>query len=446
MQANAGFPPLSLPRRLLFASGSFGANVTFQTLATWLLFFYAPSGSDRETLVPIGAVGVILLLGRIIEAFDDPLIGYWSDTFRSRWGRRLPFILCGSPVVALTFFVLWVPPVGHESVWNALWLFVILEAFFFANTIVGGPYEALLPEVARSSQERVTLSALKVYFGAAGAGTVFLAGGVLVSRAGFGTMGAVMAVLVLVSRLAPVAALWGRPPAGEAAARPGFVYALRETLRNDQFVAYMPAFVLFTAAQTMLTQLFPYFVDVVLRDVAIDLPFTALRLEDTGEKVSFVTALFFVPLLASVALMSRVARAKGKRWTYGASMLATGLGFPLMFFVGFIPGVPNLIETLFLLGLAAPMAALFVLPNALLADITDYDERRTGMRREAIYYGTQATLQKAGLGLAAAVFGGLLDLFGKTAEDPLGIRLVGPMAGALTLAGWYVFHRRYRLE
>ncbi len=446
MQANAETTPLSLPRRLLFASGSFGANVTFQTLATWLLFFYAPSDSDRETLVPIGAVGVILLIGRIIEALDDPLIGYWSDVFRSRWGRRLPFILFGSPVLALTFFLLWVPPVGHESLWNALWLFVVLEAFFFANTVVGGPYEALLPEVARSSQERVSLSALKVYFGAAGAGVVFLAGGMLVSRAGFGTMGAVMALLALASRLAPVVALWGRPPTGEAPERLGFVYALRETLRNDQFVAYMPAFVLFTAAQTMLTQLFPYFVDVVLRDVAIDLPFTAHRLEDTGEKVSFVTALFFVPLLVSVALMSRMARTKGKRWTYGASMLATGLSFPLMFFVGFVPGVPNLVETLFLLGLAAPMAALFVFPNALLADITDYDEQRTGMRREAIYYGAQATLQKAGLGLAAGAFGGLLDLFGKTAEDPLGIRLVGPAAGALTLAGWYVFHRRYRLD
>ena len=127
-------------------------------------------------------------------------------------------------------------------------------------------------------------------------------------------------------------------------------------------------------------------------------------------------------------------------------MLATGLAFPLMFFVGFIPGVPNLVETLFLLGLAGPMAALFVFPNALLADITDDDERRTGMRREAIYYGTQATLQKAGLGLAAGLFAALLALFGKTAEDPLGIRLVGPAAGVLTLAGWYVFHRRYRLD
>lgn len=446
MQAQSEHPSLPLINRLLFASGSLGANITFQTLTTWLIFFYAPSDSERETLVPIGVVGAILLVGRVIEAVDDPLIGYWSDTARSRWGRRLPFILFGSPVLALTFFLLWVPPVDHESLWNALWLFVVLEAFFFANTVVGGPYEALLPEVARSSQERVALSALKVYFGAAGAGIVFLGGGVLVSRAGFGTMGAVMALLALASRLAPVAALWGRPIAEARPARIGFVQALRETLRNDQFLAYMPAFVCFTAAQTMLTQLFPYFVDVVLRDVAIDLPFTAQRLEDTGEKVSFVTALFFIPLLASVALLSRVARAKGKRWTYGTSMLGTGLGFPFMFFVGFIPGIPNLIETFFLLALAAPLAALFVFPNAILADITDYDEARTGLRREAIYYGTQATLQKAGLGLAAGVFAALLALFGRTADDPLGIRLVGPAAGALTLAGWFVFHRRYRLD
>lgn len=96
--------------------------------------------------------------------------------------------------------------------------------------------------------------------------------------------------------------------------------------------------------------------------------------------------------------------------------------------------------------LGVPLAALFVFPNALLADVIDYHAAHTGTRREAIYYGIQATLQKAGFGLASAVFALVLFLFGKTEVDPLGIRLVGPVAGAFVLLGYGTFVRGYRLS
>ncbi|MBI4570826.1 MAG: MFS transporter, partial [Chloroflexi bacterium] len=147
---------LPLLNKLLYASGSVGANITFQTVAAWLIFFYAPpEDAGRATLVPIAFVGAILVASRVIEAVDDPFIGYWSDRTRSRWGRRLPFIVLGTPLLALTFFLLWTPPVDHESLWNGLYLFALLEAFFLFNTLVGGPYDALLPEIATSSKDRV---------------------------------------------------------------------------------------------------------------------------------------------------------------------------------------------------------------------------------------------------------------------------------------------------
>ena len=97
------------------------------------------------------------------------------------------------------------------------------------------------------------------------------------------------------------------------------------------------------------------------------------------------------------------------------------------------------------MGLGIPLAGLFVFPQALLADIIDFDERRTGQRREAIYFGIQATLQKVGLALAAAIFVLVLALFGNSFDDSLGIRLIGPVAGVCTLIGYAVFARGYRL-
>jgi GPH family glycoside/pentoside/hexuronide:cation symporter len=438
-------PELPLANKLLYASGSLGANITFQALATWLIYFYAPpDDADNSPLVPIALVGVVLVIGRIIEALDDPFIGYWSDRTRTRWGRRLPFIVLGTPVLALSFFLLWTPPVDHESAWNALYLFAVLEVFFLANTVVGGPYDALLPEIAVTSRDRVSLSAWKVLFGAAGAGIVFVLGGPLIATIGFAGMGLFMASMTLVSRYLPVLGVRKHVQREIAATRFRFSEAVRETLSNRQFLAFVPAFVLFTAAQVMLTQWLPFYVDVVLRDTIVHLPF-GIELEKTAAKVTLLTAVFFLPLIGSIPMMTWLAQRTSKRFVYGTSMLLCGLYFPALFFFGFLPGISKLVQSFFVLGLGVPLAALFVFPQALLADIIDYDEQRTGERREALYYGVQATLQKIGLGLAAALFALVLALFGKSADDPLGIRLIGPVAGICALTGYAVFALRYRL-
>jgi GPH family glycoside/pentoside/hexuronide:cation symporter len=91
------------------------------------------------------------------------------------------------------------------------------------------------------------------------------------------------------------------------------------------------------------------------------------------------------------------------------------------------------------------MAGLFVLPDALLGDVIDYDGLRTGQRREAMYFGVQGTLQRWAFSAAAIAIGALLGALGSTAEEPLGVRLVGPVAGTVVLGGYLVFRRWYRL-
>lgn len=436
--------PLPLRDKLLFASGSLAANLTFQTIATWLFFYYAPPEDEgRAALVPIALVGAIVVVGRVIEALDDPLIGYWSDRTRSRWGRRLPFIVLGTPLLALTFFLLWTPPVDGESVWNGVYLFVLLEAFFLCNTLVGGPYEALLPEIATTSRARVSVSAWKVLFGAVGAALVFLVSGPMIDAWGFGGMGLVMALITLVTRYLPVLGARGHLRTEAPASVLSFGQSVRETFANGQFLAYLPAFVLFTTAQVMLTQWLPFYVDVVLQGTTLDLPLLP-AIDETGEQVALLSGLTFVPLLGAVPLMSSIAARTSKRAVYALSMLVCALYFPWLFFVGFLPG-SKWAQSLALLGLGVPLAGLFVFPNALLADIIDFDARRTGERREALYYGVQATLQKGGLGLAAGIFALILALFGRSADDPLGIRLIGPVAGACALIGYVAFVRGYRL-
>lgn len=441
---------LSFAETLLYASGSVASNVVYQSVAAWLFFLYAPPGdSGRARLVPIAAVGGMLLAGRLAEAVYDPLVGHWSDITRTRWGRRIPFIVVGTPFMAVLFFLLWAPPFTHAHPANAVYLLLILEAFFFANTVVAGPYEALLPEIAAAPAERVTLSAWKVLFGALGAAVALPIGGLVIgdgSRSSFLRFGLMGAVLALVFRYLPVAGVRRHVRVDAAVPkRASLPQAIRAAIGNDQFLAYAPSFAFFHAGQIMFIQFVPFFMEVVLRDVSFHLPLLDQDIASTGSKVTLMTVLFFLPLLAAVPLMARSSRRLGPARTYALAMAALALYLPLLFFVGFLPGISKAAQTLILIGLGIPFAALAVFPNALLADIIDYDAERTGMRREGVYYGIQGTLERGGLALAAGLFALLLALFGDTAEDPLGIRLVGPVAAVLVLAGFAVFVRCYRL-
>ena len=83
-------------------------------------------------------IAAVLVVGRFIEAFDDPIIGWWSDKTRSRWGRRLPFVLLGTPFWAVLFSLLWFTPSGDPSYTNAIYMFIALELFFLGSTLTGG--------------------------------------------------------------------------------------------------------------------------------------------------------------------------------------------------------------------------------------------------------------------------------------------------------------------
>jgi GPH family glycoside/pentoside/hexuronide:cation symporter len=93
--------------------------------------------------------------------------------------------------------------------------------------------------------------------------------------------------------------------------------------------------------------------------------------------------------------------------------------------------------------IGVPLAGNYLFPATLTADIADDDLARTGMRREAMYFGSQNLVEKTATSVAPLLLA-LLLLAGDTAENPLGIRLVGPVAGLLLLAGYLVF-RGYRL-
>jgi GPH family glycoside/pentoside/hexuronide:cation symporter len=415
---------------LLYSCANLGSEALAQSRYVWLVYFYAPpADADRAALLKLSVVSALLFAGKLLEAFDDALIGHLSDRTRSRWGRRIPFVLAAAPFWALFAVLAFTPPEHAGTTAMAVYFFIMLELFYLFDTLVSVPYEALLPELARGSPERVRLSMLAVYFGMAGAVVGLVGSGLLIDLFGFRVMTVVLALLALTTRYIGLAGVWREASQSRPTGNLSLRASLRASFASRHFLLFLPSFVLFQAGLTMLLIALPYYVNAVLAK------------DDEGVWVALLSAVAIGAMVLSMPIFARLARRTSKRHAFATAMLVAGATFPLLFVAGYLPGPPKLAQVLVAMALCgAPLAGVFLFPAPLIADIVDDDARRTGLRREGTYYGAQNVVEKS----VAAIAPGLLALvllLGNSAADPLGVRLVGPVAGLLVLGGYVIFRR-----
>ncbi|MFH1537572.1 MAG: MFS transporter, partial [bacterium] len=101
---------LSMLQKIMYSMGNMGGNFLNLLFTMWITKFYCPPTGEGLRLLNIRWVTNAILAGRVVDGIADPPIGYMSDRARTRWGRRIPFILFGGLPLCLVFFLLWAPP------------------------------------------------------------------------------------------------------------------------------------------------------------------------------------------------------------------------------------------------------------------------------------------------------------------------------------------------
>jgi glycoside/pentoside/hexuronide:cation symporter, GPH family len=214
---------LPLRTKVLYATSNVGSEALGRSRSLWLLYYYAPpADAGLHRYLPALLIGVILAGGRVLGALDEVVVGFLSDRTRSRWGRRIPYVLAGAPLWAVFAIVTFTPPPDAGTAVTAVYLFFTLEFFFLFSTIASGPYEALLPELAPVSADRVSLQSIKVYLGLVGTTIGLVGSDLLVNHVGFRAMAIVMASLALLCRYVGLAGVWSRATRSRTPATIGF--------------------------------------------------------------------------------------------------------------------------------------------------------------------------------------------------------------------------------
>ena len=96
---------LTFSTKFFYGYGSSAFGIKNNGFSYFVLFVYS-----SVLGLPAWMGGLALNLVLIADAITDPLVGYFSDRFRSRWGRRHPFMYAAAFPVTLTYFFLWSPP------------------------------------------------------------------------------------------------------------------------------------------------------------------------------------------------------------------------------------------------------------------------------------------------------------------------------------------------
>ena len=443
MQSGSSQPRLPLSQALIYSFGYFGVQLMAFSIGQIPQVFYVPE--EGEALVAQLAFGSRILaggflfgllngLGRVVDGVVDPWIGNMSDHWRSRFGRRKPFLVVGAPLMAVFLVLFTLPPSHSPSLVNIFYLAVVYPLFFLFFTIAITPYLAMLPQITRTSADRLLVTTLQAAFLILGtfAGVVLV--GMIPHRISFPAGAAIIGSLATVPFLlvAFFAKMPEEPSSEHIQPRPSTLGQIRQALAFAPFRIYLISIVAFWFGFKM--------IETSARYVAVHLA------GDISEYTKILGTTLGVAAVCGIGAYW-VGRKLGKR---RSMILMSVLFVVLLPFVGMIGwgplGSKAASYALFAL-LGVPLSLLFVIPNSLLADIIDRDSERSGARREGLFFASQALLNKIGIALAGLFLnillpiGALSTATGTQAVGEAGVRLVGPVAAACVLIGLLIFLR-----
>lgn len=441
--------PFSLWGKLAFGAGDMGAGMTSNLIAFSFLIFLTSAAGLRP-----GAAGLVLAVGKVWDAVNDPIVGYLSDSTRSRWGRRYPWMTLGAVPFGITFFLMWLVP-GFSSDTAKFWYYVLVSVVFQVFfTVVNLPYTTLTAELSKNYDERTELTAFRLassLFGAIAA----LALGLVVTgaiedvRQQYLVLGGLCSLISVVPLLWCV---WGTYPYAverqalqpslledETPALP-FLQQLKIVFSNRAFLFVVGIYLFAWLALQITASIIPFYATFWM---GLDTYFVAaLLVQGTA-----IIMMFFV---------NRISRRLGKQETF---YIGIGLWLVVQVCLFFLQPGQTVLLYILCIGVSFGVATAYVVPWAMLPDVIELDELQTGQRREGIFYSFMTLLQKIGLAGGLFLVGMALEGSGFISEATIqpdsaltAIRLfMGPMPMVLLvlaaiLAWFYPITREIHAE
>ena len=410
--SSPGTRKVDLSTKLYYGFGAVANGAKSNGFNYLLLFYYSQVIGLRADLVSLG-----ILIALVFDAISDPLVGYISDNTHSKLGRRHPYMYAAGVPVALAYYFLWSPPAWDET---GLFLYFVCMAVLIRTliTFYEIPATALVAELTDDYDQRTEMMSFRFFFGWWGGLTmavmnylVFLPEekGGLEYVQGWSDYGLTASIVIFVSIYVSAIGTHKhipylrKPPTSAPFSFTKTKKEMKETLSNRSFFALFVSALLQAVAAGVSTSLSIYF--------------SRHFWELTTTQIGYMNLPYFFSAFIALMLAPRVSRWLGKK---KGGMTILGLAFamaPMPFILrvfGLFPenGTDTLFWTLVVFNTVE--VTLIIMSSsliaAMIADVVEDSEVKTGRRSEGIFFAANSFAQKAVNGLGVVVAGQILAI------------------------------------
>ncbi|MBX3420546.1 MAG: MFS transporter [Pirellulaceae bacterium] len=413
-----------LLKYLRYSMGNFANTIAYNVFSNRVQFYYVDVlGLSAAT------AGTLWTIFGLWNMVNDPLMGQLTDRTRSRYGRRIPYVLFGAIPLGLSFFLLWTPVQQPPWVLAAYFL-AILFIFDTLYSLLLICYNSLFVEVAPTVRQRVDLAMVREIIATVALLASFILAPILAENVGYVWMGASMGGLVSVGYLVSVVGVRERP-LDHAETQVGLLSGLRIALSSIAFRWYLGAAIAKEYIWLTLAAMLPFW-----RKYAIDIqsPISIWGLElGPGDAEAVLLGLAIVMAIPCLFVWRPIVHRLGYRlsWILASLVFIPGL-LMMMLASDFYTGLAGTLLT------APGLAGSMIMPYPVITEVIDEDARREhGYRRDGIFFGMNAGIAKLSFPIYGILFACVLPVSGyiegQSLQSPTAILGIRFLIGGTTI-------------
>lgn len=401
---------LSGKEKFAYGLGAVGKDMVYMLSASYILYYY-------EDILGVSAfaMGVILLIARIFDAFNDPIMGVIVARTKTKWGKFRPWLLIGTLTNSVMLFLLFAAPPSLDGRGLVIYAAVFYILWGVTYTMMDIPYWSMVPAFTDSGKERENLSALARSCAGVGSALISIvaiisvkaigsliegkdAADDIIERTGFKWLALIVAILFIIFTLVTCICIKEKSSVDmETASVKDMFKAL---IQNDQAMTMVIAIVLVNTAVYITNNLVIYFFKYDIANISWQNDYTLFTTFGGGMQI--IAMMLFFPLLRKIFNTMKI---------FYLSIGSAVFGY-LILLVMALSGTKN-IYALFVPAffIMAAVGMLNVIVTVFLANTVDYGEWKNKRRDESVIFSMQTFVVKLASGIAAMVASLCLSIF-----------------------------------
>ncbi|WP_160725102.1 MFS transporter [Bacillus sp. USDA818B3_A] len=393
---------ISMKEKVGYATGDLACNFIYQTVSSYLLFFYTDVFG-----ITAAAAGLMFLIVRLIDAVADPLIGTFVDKTNTKYGRFRPYLLYGAFPFAGVAILCFTTPAFSDPM-KLVYAYVTYILLSITYSFINIPYAALTSAITQDNKEVVSLTSIRMLFSNTGGlivsfGVPLLAG-IFTNMTGKTSSG----WQITMSLMGILGALL-------------LIYSFRNTTERVQInhaeeaqVNFKDIFVQLKANRPLIIICFFFILNFGVNSIvnSVGIYYVTYNVA-RPELVKWYGLMGTLPALILMPLMPMMYRVMGKKKLLFTALALKAIGLLALFL---IPAtmVPLVFAGRLIAALGTITAGAFTW--ALIPETIDYGEYKTGKRASGVIYALVGFFFKFGMAIGGIVPGLILANFGYVAN------------------------------